>query len=56
MVGEGKASLTTFGARPDEAGKVLAGVKAISRLTAAATKVWERQCGGNISHKCSSFR
>ena len=30
---------------------VVDGVSAISRRAAAATKVCERQCGGNVSHR-----
>ena len=51
MVGAAKASLTAFGAWPGVAAKVVDGVNAISRLAAAATNDWERQCAGSVNHK-----
>ena len=46
MVGAASASLTAFGAWPGVTAKVVEGVKAMSRLAAAATRVCERQCAG----------
>ena len=51
MVGPDNASRTAFGAWPGVAAKVVEGVSAMSRLAAAATRVCERQCAGNVSHR-----
>ena len=51
MVGAARASLTAFGAWPGVTAKVVEGVNAMSRLAAAVTKVWERQCAGNVNHR-----
>ena len=49
--GAANASRTPFGACPGLTANVVDGVNAISRRAAAATKVCDRQCGGNVSHR-----
>ena len=49
--GAAKAKRMALGAWPGLTANALEGVSAMPRRAAAATKVWDRQCSGNVNHR-----